>query len=169
MLTLRVIMVDRRQGLGDDYLLNTQDQNNSYWDVWAGRGDRLSDFIFISVTNRHAKCIYSILTDISISLNKTAYLIWSNVIARLLDIIRFLIFAPLHTSTIKVESHITKQLLTSISVDIRINVPLKVIYTSALRPRWILLVDTFVNPHVYLNAVINCIISHTALNHTLTY
>ena len=33
------------------------------------------------------------------------------------------------------KSHITKQLLTSISVDIRIYLPSKVIFTSALRPR----------------------------------
>ena len=33
------------------------------------------------------------------------------------------------------KSHITKELLTSISVDMRIYLPLTVIFTSALRPR----------------------------------
>ena len=33
------------------------------------------------------------------------------------------------------KSHITKQLLTSISVDIRIHLPSRVIFTTALRPR----------------------------------
>ena len=31
----------------------------------------------------------------------------------------------------KLKSHVTKQLLTSISVDMRINLPLKVVFTSA--------------------------------------
>ena len=35
----------------------------------------------------------------------------------------------------KLKTHITKQLLTSISVDMRIYLPLKVIFTSAWRPQ----------------------------------
>ena len=50
----------------------------------------------------------------------------------------------LQTMKVKVEHfhsqlkrHITKQLLTSMSVDIRIHLPLKVIFTLALQPQWI--------------------------------
>ena len=35
---------------------------------------------------------------------------------------------------LKLKSHITKQVLTTISVDIRIYLPLKVIFTSAMQP-----------------------------------
>ena len=35
---------------------------------------------------------------------------------------------------LKLRSHITKQLLTTISVDIRIYLPLKVIFISAMQP-----------------------------------
>ena len=54
----------------------------------------------------------------------------------------------------QLKSHKTKQLLTSIQVDIRIYLPLKVIYTSAFG------LGEVENPHVYLIGVNNCIMRY---------